>query len=27
LKIFMIAGEDSGDKLGSSVMDGLRETL
>ena len=23
----MIAGEDSGDKLGSSVMDGLRETL
>ena len=23
----MIAGEDSGDKLGSSLMDGLRETL
>ena len=23
----MIAGEDSGDKLGSSVIDGLRETL
>ena len=23
----MIAGEDSGDKLGSSVIDGLREIL
>ena len=23
----MIAGEDSGDKLGSAVIDGLRETL
>ena len=27
MKIFIIAGEDSGDKLGSSVIDGLRETL
>ena len=27
MKIFIIAGEDSGDKLGSSVIDGLREIL
>ena len=27
MKIFIIAGEDSGDKLGSSVIDGLRDTL
>ena len=25
LKIFIIAGEDSGDKLGSAIIDGLRE--
>ena len=27
MKIFIIAGEDSGDKLGSAVIDGLRDTL
>ena len=27
MKIFIIAGEDSGDKLGSAVIDGLRKTL
>ena len=25
MKIFIIAGEDSGDKLGSAIIDGLRE--
>ena len=27
LKIFMIAGEDSGDKLGSAIIDSLREAI
>lgn len=27
MKIFIIAGEDSGDKLGSAIIDGLREIL
>ena len=27
MKIFIIAGEDSGDKLGSAIMEGLRVTL
>ena len=27
MKIFIIAGEDSGDKLGSAIIDGLRQTL
>ena len=27
MKIFIIAGEDSGDKLGSVIIDGLRGTL
>ena len=27
MKIFIIAGEDSGDKLGSAIIDGLREAL
>ena len=25
MKIFIIAGEDSGDKLGSAIIDGLKE--
>ena len=27
MKIFIIAGEDSGDKLGSALIDGLSDTL
>ena len=27
MKIFIIAGEDSGDKLGSAIIDGLRNAL
>ena len=27
MKIFVIAGEESGDKLGASIMDGLRDVL
>ena len=27
MKIFIIAGEDSGDKLGSAIIDGLRDAL
>ena len=27
MKIFIIAGEDSGDKLGSAIIDGLKETF
>ena len=27
MKIFIIAGEDSGDKLGSAVIDGLKKVI
>ena len=27
MKIFIIAGEESGDKLGSAIIDGLREAI